>query len=62
MQYFIEGNQVAAVEHDFRNLVEDGAGFGDSLKDAFLDLARKPFHKPKQIDLKSWELPWFDEI
>ncbi len=47
MQYFIEGNQVACVEYGFRNLAEDEAGFGDSLKEAFLDLARKPFHKPK---------------
>ena len=62
MKYFIEGNQVAAVEHDFINLAESEAGFGDSLKEAFLDLARKPFHKPKQTDLKSWELEWFSEI
>lgn len=62
MNYFIDGNQVVAVEEDFINLAENEAGFGDSLEEAFLDLARKPFHKPKQRDLKSWEMPWYDKI
>ena len=45
---------------NFRNLPESPAGFGDSLKDAFLDyLKRVP--KTKAMDLKEWELPWFKE-
>lgn len=62
MNYSIDGNQVCAVEHGFRDLALDEAGFGDSLKDAFLDLARKPGYKPEVRNLKPWEYEWYDEI
>ena len=62
MNYSIDGNQVCATAHGFRNLALDDAGFGDSLKEAFFDLARKPYNKPKLNDLISWEMPWIDEL
>jgi len=62
MNYQIDGNQVMATEHGFRNLKIDEAGFGDSLKEAFLHLARKPLHKPELRDLNSWEMDWYDEL
>jgi len=58
--YSIDGNQVCRVGVNFTNLQECPAGFGDSLKDAFLDYL-KSAPRTKAMDLKEWELPWFYE-
>jgi len=58
--YLIDGNQVCRVGVHFRNLQESPAGFGDSLKEAFLDYLKNA-PRTKAMDLKPWELPWFYE-
>lgn len=56
VEYSIDGNQVCATYSNFRDLQLDPAGFGDSLKEAFLDLLAQEF--PNRECLKSWELEW----
>ena len=63
MDYSIDGNQVCAVEPGFRDLALDNAGFGDSLKEAFLDFYKeKGIRKPELIDCHPWEVEWIKEI
>ena len=58
VKYAIDGNQVCAVFDDFSNLQESPAGFGDSLKEAFLDLMRQP--ETGVVKCKEWEKAWFN--
>jgi len=66
IQYSIDGNQVCARFDDFINLQESPAGFGDSLKEAFLglltDIADDGTIFSIDEDLKEWEKPWSDEF
>ena len=66
MIYSIDGNQVCVVEESFGDLQIDHAGFGDSLKDAFIDYWRtkSPHRKlmPDLRDCKEWEIDWVFEI
>ena len=60
MNYGIDGNQVYCTYPNFRDLQQDQAGFGDSLKEAFIELMkRKPVSTTN--NLKSWEMKWFRE-
>lgn len=57
MKYTIDGNQVCCMRHEHSNLAVDSAGFGDSLKEAFLDLIHKaPI--TESDDLTDWEGTW----
>ena len=58
LKYLIDGNQVCAVAHDFKCLATDFAGFGDSLKEAFINYYITSKLTPKTNDCHSWELPW----
>jgi len=60
MRYVIDGNQVCCTYHNFRNLQQDPAGFGDSLKDAFIDLIKQRPLK-RHTELKPWEAVWVQE-
>jgi hypothetical protein len=64
LNYSIDGNQVCATDAHFKCLATDHAGFGDSLKEAFLDFYRTQKTRPPHFlsDCRSWELPWVDEI
>lgn len=66
MIYSIDGNQVCAVDHGFKCLSTDHAGFGDSLKEAFLGYWRTLIKGQKSIpdlrDLMKWEIAWVNEI
>lgn len=62
LNYSIDGNQVCATGVHFQSLATCHAGFGDSLKDAFLDYYRTKKEKPVLRDCRDWELPWADEI
>lgn len=61
MKYSIDGNKVCCTNNHFRNIVIDEAGFGDSLKEAFLDLINKPGYTVNKLILKSWEEKWLNE-
>ncbi len=64
LNYSIDGNKVCATGVHFQCLATDHAGFGDSLKEAFIDYYRTLGKRPKHFlnDCRSWELPWVDEI
>lgn len=58
INYSIDGNKVCATFHDFRNIQESYAGFGDSLKEAFSDLFNTAHKYPDLRELTSWEMKW----
>ena len=62
MKYSIDGNQVCCVDVHFQSLATCHAGFGDSLKDAFINYWTTKNQKPNPDDLKSWELPWLKKV
>ena len=64
LSYSIDGDQVCATDIHFKCLATDHAGFGESLKEAFLDFYRNQETRPAHFlqDCRPWELPWADEI
>jgi len=60
VRYSIDGNKVCCTYENFRNLAVDPAGFGDSLKEAFLDLIRQRELRKNNV-LQSWESAWYEE-
>ena len=62
MKYSIGGNQVCCVASNFVDLQTSPAGFGDSLREAFIDYWKGIGEKPRKVDLKRWERPWVDEL
>lgn len=66
IQYSIDGNQVCATFDNFINLQESPAGFGDSLKKAFLalltEIAENGTIFSINEDFKEWEKPWSYEF
>ena len=61
MNYSIDGNQVCCTGPGFINLQESHAGFGDSLKEAFINYWDTQTTPPELPDLKDWERPWVNE-
>ena len=59
--YSIDGNQVCAVGEDFKDLQSSPAGFGDSLKEAFIDFHGGCGNKEVKNPHK-WEIPWAEEL
>ena len=61
IKYSIDGNQVCAVTSRFQDLQKSPAGFGDSLKEAFLSLMAE-LHKGNDLpdcrDLQDLEPAW----
>lgn len=62
MKYFVDGNQVCCVSVHFKCLATCHAGFGDSLKDAFINYWLSKKEQPILRDLKEWELDWGIEL
>ena len=62
MKYSIDGNQVCCVGVHFKCLATCHAGFGDSLREAFMDYWTTARERPSLRDLKDWELPWANEL
>jgi hypothetical protein len=62
MKYSIDGNQVCCVDVHFKCLATCHAGFGNSLRDAFIDYWDNKKEHLSLRDLKEWELPWANEI
>jgi len=62
MKYTIDGDQVCCTNLDFIDLNYSHAGFGDSLKEAFINYWSTTPEKMKLNDLNDWELPWVDLI
>ena len=64
INYAIDGNQVCATYSHFKCLAVDKAGFGDSLKEAFIDLVKDDHSsdRPGLMGLRNWEIPWMQEI
>ena len=58
LKYSIDGNQVCAVDAHFKCLAISPAGFGDSLKEAFVDYYRNTKNLPCLRDCHSWEIGW----
>jgi len=61
MKYTIDGNQVCCMQYGRENLATDHAGFGDSLREAFLDYCNGRHVLPKANELYSWEHDWLLE-
>lgn len=51
IKFFKDGNMICAVYHDFYNLQESAAGFGENIKEAVGDL----FNQTKEISEKGVE-------
>jgi len=62
MNYSIDGNQVMCVGRHFVNIQESHAGFGDSLREAFINYWDTKKEVPLRSSLEVWELPWCDEL
>lgn len=62
VDYCIEGNQVCATRNDFKDLQASNAGYGDSLRESFIDLFNNLKEKPNLNNLREWELKWVKEI
>ena len=62
LKYSIDGNQVCATDVHFKSLATCPAGFGDSLKEAFVDYYKSTKKLPIFRDCHSWELDWAFEL
>jgi hypothetical protein len=60
--YSIDGTQVCCVGVHFKCLATCHAGFGDSLKGAFMDYWTTKKENLVLRDLEEWELPWGIEM
>jgi len=58
LKYSIDGNQVCATDVQFKCLATCSAGFGDSLKEAFIDYYKNTKEVPVLRDCHPWELDW----
>ena len=61
IRYSIDGNQVCAVTCRFENLQKSPAGFGDSLREAFLALMaelERARELPDVASVEDWEQEW----
>jgi hypothetical protein len=61
MKYSIDGNQVCCVDVHFKCLATCHAGFGDSLREAFINYWSTTREIQSLRDLEEWELPWVKE-
>ena len=62
LKYSIDGNQVCATDVHFKCLATCSAGFGDSLKEAFIDYYKNTKEVPVLRDCHPWELDWALEL
>jgi len=65
LNYSIDGNQVCATQPGFDCLgssLRGHAGFGSSLKEAYLDYYRCPHQNLDLRDCRSWELEWGAQV
>lgn len=55
LNYVVDGDKIMATEHDFINLQESPAGFGDTISEAFIDFCRNG-RVPEMAECATWEL------
>jgi len=58
LYYSIDGNKVCAVGMGFQCLATCDAGFGGSLKEAFMDYYNRSHIAPVINDCRVWEMDW----
>ena len=62
MIYGVDGNQVCCTYDNFECLAVDAAGFGDSCKEAFIDLMEEEKYPRADAKFTRLELQWILEV